>query len=70
MLSAISITIGATLAVVVTRGIQSMLFGISANDASSFAAAIMALLGISIVASYLPPRRAAEVDPSVTLRAE
>jgi ABC-type lipoprotein release transport system permease subunit len=40
------------------------------SDASSFAAAIMALLVISDVASYLPAHRAAEVDPSVTLRAE
>jgi ABC-type lipoprotein release transport system permease subunit len=43
---------------------------VSASDGASFAAAIMALLGISLFASYLPARRAADVDPSVTLRAE
>lgn len=70
VLAAIGLAIGAMLAAIVTRGMQSMLFGVSAGDASSFAAAIMVLLAISLIASYLPARRAADVDPSVTLRAE
>ena len=70
VLALIGITLGAMIAAVVTRGMESMLFGVTAGDASSFAAAIMALLAISLIASYLPARRAADVNPSVTLRAE
>jgi putative ABC transport system permease protein len=70
VLATIGIALGAVLAALVTRGMQSLLFGVTAGDASSFAAAIMALLAISLIASYLPARRAADVDPSVTLRAE
>ena len=70
VLAVIGIAIGLTLAAIVTRGMQSLLFGVAASDASSFAAAILALLAIALVASYLPARRAAAVDPSLTLRAE
>jgi putative ABC transport system permease protein len=70
LLAVIGIAIGATIAALITRGMQSMLFGVSASDAGSFAAAIVTLLAIALVASYLPARRAADVDPSVTLRAE
>jgi putative ABC transport system permease protein len=70
MLAALGITIGVMIAAALTRGMESMLFGVSARDATSFTAATLALLGIAFVASYLPARRAAAVDPSVTLRAE
>jgi putative ABC transport system permease protein len=49
---------------------ESMLFGVSAADTTSFIAAILTLVAITFVASYLPARRAAAVDPAVTLRAE
>lgn len=47
----------------------SMLYGVNANDAASFATATAAILVVAEVASYLPARRAAAVDPAVTLRA-
>jgi len=47
-----------------------MLYGVNANDAASFGAATAAILIVAAIASYLPARRAAAVDPAVTLRAE
>ena len=70
MLAVIGIVIGVAIAAAVTRGMESMLFGVTTGDAASFAAATAALLAIASLASYLPARRAAAVDPSVTLRAE
>jgi len=70
MLAVIGIVIGVAIAAAVTRGMESMLFGVTTSDAASYAAATVALLAIVSLASYLPARRAAAVDPSVTLRAE
>ena len=70
MLAVIGLTSGLLIAAAVMRGMESLFFGVSAGDATSFAAAILALLVITSVASYLPARRAAAVDPAETLRAE
>lgn len=61
---------GLILAVALTRAMASMLFGVSASDATSFVSATTAVVIAVAVASYLPARRAAAVDPAVTLRAE
>jgi ABC-type lipoprotein release transport system permease subunit len=47
-----------------------MLFGVGTSDAISFGSAVLAILTVASIASYLPARRAAAVDPAVTLRAE
>jgi hypothetical protein len=46
------------------------LFETSPRDLATFASASAVLLGVSVLASYLPARRAAGVDPAVTLRSE
>jgi putative ABC transport system permease protein len=53
-----------------TRVIQSLLFGISPLDPLTFAAMPAVLAAAAILASYLPARRAAAVDPVETMRAE
>jgi putative ABC transport system permease protein len=58
---------GAFAAVRITR---SMLYGISAYDPTSFVQAIVALIGVAVLATMLPARRAARIDPSIALRAE
>ena len=61
---------GVLIALAVTRFLRSLLFGISATDATTFAASVLLLTGAAVVASYIPARRAAKVDPAVALRYE
>jgi putative ABC transport system permease protein len=52
-----------------TRGLQRFLFGVTAHDATSFLAVAIVLLVVAAVASIVPARRAARVDPVKVLRA-
>jgi ABC-type lipoprotein release transport system permease subunit len=58
----------ATLAV--TQWLASLLFGITARDPLTLTAAAGLLLLTTLMASYVPARRAARVDPVVVLRTE
>ena len=49
---------------------RAFLYGIAPTDLASFVAAAAVLLTIAVSASYLPARRAANVDPLVALRYE
>ncbi|MBY0495326.1 MAG: hypothetical protein K2Y23_14025 [Cyanobacteria bacterium] len=69
-LAAIGIATGFVLSIAMTRSMRSMLFGVTAADVASFAISIVAILVVAMLASYLPARRAAAVDPALTLRAE
>jgi putative ABC transport system permease protein len=64
------LVIGFIGAVALSRVIRSLLFGVSANDPVIYAVVTLVLIAASIVACWLPARKASRVNPIVTLRAE
>jgi ABC-type lipoprotein release transport system permease subunit len=70
ILSTIGIIIGAVAAAALTRLMSSLLFGVTPLDVVTFVVAAAFLAGAALLASYVPARRAAAIDPMETLRAE
>ena len=69
-LAAGGIALGLAGAFALTRLMTSMLYGVKASDALTFAAISLLLGGVALAASYLPSRRAMALDPVVALRHE
>jgi ABC-type antimicrobial peptide transport system permease subunit len=68
------ILVGAVLglagALLLTRLMASLLYGISPRDPLTFSAVTLLLTGVGFLASYIPARRASKVDPTIALRCE
>jgi putative ABC transport system permease protein len=69
-LATAGIIVGAVSALLLTRLVTKLLYATSPNDVAVFVGVPAMLLVVAVVASYLPARRAARVDPTVALRAE
>jgi putative ABC transport system permease protein len=64
------VAVGAGIAWVATRFVQSLLFGLRAHGAGTIALGIGLLVAVAFLASYLPVRRAMRIDPMIALRYE
>jgi putative ABC transport system permease protein len=69
-MTALGVAIGLGGALAVTRLFKSLLLGVSTTDVVTFGATTALLVIVTVVATYLPARRAASVDPLAALRYE
>ena len=70
LLACTGVVIGLAAAFLMTRLVAGLLHGVGPTDPLTFVCAPIALIAIAVLASYIPARRAANVDPMVTLRQE
>ena len=68
MLGAAGVSVGLIAALALSRLLRTLLFGVSASDPVTYGLVAVALLGVAVLASYLPARRASATDPTEALR--
>lgn len=66
----IGIAVGWVAALALTRVIRSLLYDVSPTDPTTFLCVALLLVGMALLATYLPARRAARIDPMAALRYE
>lgn len=62
--------VGAVVAGISARSLGSLLYGVAAFDPATFVGMSLSLIGVGMLASYVPARRASNVDPIESLRGE
>jgi predicted permease len=70
ILTGIGIGVGVAASLAAARVMSTLLFGVSATDPITYAAVSAVIAAVALIATYLPARRAARVDPVIALRAE
>ena len=66
----IGVVIGVGVALASTRALGKLLYGVASVDVATFTAMSVAMIGIGLLASYVPARRASNVDPIESLRGD
>jgi putative ABC transport system permease protein len=67
-LTLIGVTLGLAAALALTRVMKNLLFEVSVTDPATYALIALLLVGVALIASYIPARRATKVDPLQALR--
>jgi putative ABC transport system permease protein len=70
VMTAVGLALGIGGALALTRFLTGMIYGLTANDPAAFASVSALLAIVAVAASFIPARRATEVDPMVALRYE
>ena len=66
----LGVAIGLPLAIAGARSLRALLYGVTPFDPVTLASASFVLVGVGVVASLLPSRNAARVDPLIAIRSE
>ena len=69
-IAAVGLVVGVAGALLISRVLSTMLFGVSPLDPATFVSAALLLFAVAVLAGYLPARRAAAIDPQSAIRAE
>ncbi|HKQ76065.1 MAG TPA: ABC transporter permease [Blastocatellia bacterium] len=69
-LTLIGVALGLAAALAMTRVMKNLLFEVSATDPATFALITLILVGVALIANYIPARRATKIDPLQSLRQE
>ena len=69
-LAAIGMIIGTLASWLLARGLGGLLYEVTAADPGTFAAMLVVLTSVAVIAGYLPARRASRIDPMLALRSE
>ena len=69
-LTGVGIAIGLAVALLLTRALSALVFGVRTTDPVTFGLVSLVLGGVTLLATYLPARRASNVDPVIALRAD
>ena len=70
LLSSIGVSVGLLTAFFAARRVESQLFGLTPTDPATLVSAVVLLLTVSLLAGFVPARRATRIDPLLALRTE